>query len=132
MKMRNFNSSRAGSCSEVPCLGCYMAVCFKPQNKTLPFGLSFRLLIKRCQERVSLKSRCCSDKSFPHVFVSPSQSLYAAAGFKDEVDVVLKRGWKMPCGRGEWVCLLQTSCRSRIGPCSGNGVAVPMDLERPK
>lgn len=99
MKMRNLNSSRAGSSSKVPCLGCCMAVCFKPQNKTLPFGLSFRLLIKHCQECVSLKSRCCSDKSFPHVFVSPSQSLYVAAGFKDEVDTVLKRGWKMPCGR---------------------------------
>lgn len=31
--------------------------------------------------------------------MSPSQSLYVAAGFKDEADTVLKRGWKMPCGR---------------------------------
>lgn len=119
--MRNLSSSRAGSSSKVPCLGCYMAVCFKPQNKTLPFGLSFRLLIKHCQECVSLRGRCCSDKSFPHVFVSPSQSLCVAAGFKDEADVVLKRGWKMPCGRAGSVC-------SRPAPGAGSGSDAALGL----
>lgn len=90
--MRNLNSSKAGSSSKIPCLGWYMTVCFKTQNRILPFGLSFKLLVKHRRERVSLKSRRCSDKSFLYIFASPSQSLYIAAGFKNEVDVVLKRG----------------------------------------
>jgi len=127
--MRKPNSSKAGSSSKIPCLGCYMTVCLQTQNKILPFGLSFKLLVKHCDERVSLKSRCCSGKSFLYIFASPSQSLYVAAGFKDKADMVLKRGWKMAHGRGEWVHLLRTTCRIRIRPCSGHGVAIPMDWE---
>lgn len=119
--MRNLNSSRAGSSSEIPCLGCYMTVCFKTENKILPFGLSFKFLVKHRQECVSLKSGCCSDKSFPYIFASPSQR-YIAAGFKDEVDMVLKKGWKTPRGRREQVHLLWTSCRSRIRPWTGLGM----------
>lgn len=119
MKMRNLSSSKAGSRSKIPCLGCYMTVCFKTQNKILLFGLSFKLLVKHRQECVSLKSRWCSDKSFPYIFASPSQSLHVAVGFKDEVDVVLKRGWKMPCGRGGRVC-------SRLAAGAGSDPALGM------
>lgn len=114
--MRNLSSSKAGSSSKIPCLGCYMTVCFKTQKKILSFGLSFKLIVQHYQEPVSLKSRCCSDKSFLYILVSPSQSLHIAVGFMDEVDTASKRGSRTPCGRGEWVCLLWTGIRSRVRP----------------